>query len=178
MTITSLFDLRRQLAVYLGEKMPDCDILPTLPTIRQPLPADGTTLVLTVQKLRRAEGLLPACGALLLEVTLQVTACHRDDSDACEAALEQLAALDLSGLEALDAAALTDITAKLAQIDPAALQAALAKLQQVDIERLNGALAQMENVLADLDGLDTEALNTAIRNLNKTLGPLLALFDR
>lgn len=93
MTITSLFDLRRQLAVYLGEKMPDCDILPTLPTIRQPLPADGTTLVLTVQKLRRAEGLLPACGALLLEVTLQVTACHRDDSDACEAALEQLAAL-------------------------------------------------------------------------------------
>ena len=62
--------------------------------------------------------------------------------------------------------------------DSLVLLAALAKLQQVDIERLNGALAQMENVLADLDGLDTEALNTAIRNLNKTLGPLLALFDR
>ena len=105
-------------------------------------------------------------------------ALNETDPKAMAALLEQLAALDLSGLEALDAAALTDITAKLAQIDPAALQAALAKLQQVDIERLNGALAQMENVLADLDGLDTEALNTAIRILNKTLGPLLALFDR
>ena len=100
------------------------------------------------------------------------------DPKAMAALLEKLAALDLSGLEALDAAALDAAAEKLAKIDPEALQGALKKLQQVDIDRLNGALTQMEKALADLDGLDIDAVNTAIRNLNKTLGPLLTLFDR
>lgn len=93
---------------------------------------------------------------------------------------KQLAASleSLSGMEGLDAEALQNITQKLQQLDPAMLETSLEKLQQIDTDRLNGALAQLENVLTDLDGLDAEAINTAITNLNKTLGPLLALFER
>lgn len=128
----------------------------------------GTLLLPALHRYDTALDSLQAVGAAFEET----------DPGAMAALLEKLAALDLSGLEELDAEALADITDRLSQLDPAALQAALEKLQQVNVDRLNGALAQMENVLADLDGLDAEALNTAISNLNKTLGPLLALFDR
>ncbi len=99
------------------------------------------------------------------------------DPQALSAALEGLAGMDLSALEGLDAAALTEIARTLQQLDPETLTKSLEKLQQIDVDRLNGALAQMEKVLADLDGLDADTINTAIANMNKALAPLMKLFD-
>lgn len=92
MTVTSLYALRQHLAAWLAERLPDCEILPGLPDLRRPLPADRCTLVLTVQKLRRCES-IGAAGILPLEITLGVTVCHRDSSRACETLTEELALL-------------------------------------------------------------------------------------
>ena len=46
MQVTSLFDLRQQLAIYLLPLLGECEILYSMPTVRRPLAAGVTTLVL------------------------------------------------------------------------------------------------------------------------------------
>ncbi len=138
----------------------------------------GAVLVLLAALLFAA--LMPAVrryNALLDTLEPVGSALAQMDVQALCAALEGFAGVELSGLEGLDAAALTEITQTLQQLDPETLAKSLEKLQQIDVDRLNGALAQMEKVLADLDGLDADAINTAIANMNKALAPLMKLFD-
>ena len=97
MTVTSLIDLRQQLAAYLAPRLPACEILYSMPTVRRPL-ADGmATLVLSDRQVKRSEKTLPGSTPLLLEVTLLLTALHRDSGEECEALTERLAALTMRG---------------------------------------------------------------------------------
>ena len=85
MKVTSLYALRQALQTYLTEKLPDVQSLAEMPTVRHPLGAESTVLVIGVQNLRRAEGFLsPSESGLLLEVGLTLTVCHRDSSEECE----------------------------------------------------------------------------------------------
>ena len=53
MQVTSLFDLRQQLAVYLLPLLGECEILYSMPTVRRPLAAGVTTLVLNDHSVKR-----------------------------------------------------------------------------------------------------------------------------
>ena len=85
MQVTSLFDLRQQLAVYLLPLLGECEILYSMPTVRRPLAAGVTTLVLNDHSVKRSEDTLPGSTPLLLEVGLRLTALHRDSMEAVEA---------------------------------------------------------------------------------------------
>ena len=91
MQVTSLFDLRQQLAVYLLPLLGECEILYSMPTVRRPLAAGVTTLV------KRSEDTLPGSTPLLLEVGLRLTALHRDSMEAVEALTDAITALTLRG---------------------------------------------------------------------------------
>ena len=80
MQVTSLFDLRQQLAVYLLPLLGECEILYSMPTVRRPLAAGVTTLVLNDHSVKRSEDTLPGSTPLLLEVGLRLTALHRDSN--------------------------------------------------------------------------------------------------
>ena len=69
MQVTSLFDLRQQLAVYLLPLLGECEILYSMPTVRRPL----------------------------LEVGLRLTALHRDSMEAVETLTDAVTALTLRG---------------------------------------------------------------------------------
>lgn len=84
MQVTSLFDLRQQLAVYLLPLLGECEILYSMPTVRRPLAAGVTTLVLNDHSVKRSEDTLPGSTPLLLEVGLRLTALHRDSMEAVE----------------------------------------------------------------------------------------------
>ena len=84
MRVTSLFDLRQQLAVYLLPLLGGCEILYSMPTVRRPLAAGVTTLVLNDHSVKRSEDTLPGSRPLLLEVGLRLTALHRDSMEAVE----------------------------------------------------------------------------------------------
>ena len=74
MQVTSLFDLRQQLAVYLLPLLGECEILYSMPTVRRPLAAGVTTLVLNDHSVKRSEDTLPGSTPLLLAVGLGVPA--------------------------------------------------------------------------------------------------------
>lgn len=97
MKVTSLIDLRQQLAAYLAPLLPDCEILYSMPTVRHPLEAGVVTLVISDHRVKRCEEALPGGSALLLEVGLRLTALHRDSMEAAAEAAERLTALTLRG---------------------------------------------------------------------------------
>ena len=97
MQVTSLFDLRQQLAVYLLPLLGECEILYSMPTVRRPLAAGVTTLVLNDHSVKRSEDTLPGSTPLLLEVGLRLTALHRDSMEAVEALTDAITALTLRG---------------------------------------------------------------------------------
>ena len=55
MQVTSLMDLRQQLAGYLSPLLPEGEILYSMPSVRRPLAAAMTTLVLSDQRVKRRE---------------------------------------------------------------------------------------------------------------------------
>lgn len=68
MTVTSLIDLRQQLAAYLAPRLPACEILYSMPTVRRPL-ADGmATLVLSDRQVKRSEKTLPGSTSHILQL--------------------------------------------------------------------------------------------------------------
>ena len=73
MQVTRLFDLRQQLAVYLLPLLGECEILYSMPTVRRPLAAGVTTLVLNDHSVKRSEDTLPGSTPLLLEVVETLT---------------------------------------------------------------------------------------------------------
>lgn len=97
MQVTSLFDLRQQLAVYLLPLLGECEILYSMPTVRRPLAAGVTTLVLNDHSVKRSEDTLPGNTPLLLEVGLRLTALHRDSMEAVETLTDAITALTLRG---------------------------------------------------------------------------------
>ena len=92
MTVSSLFDLRGQLAAYLAPHLPGCEILYSMPTVRRPLTPGVTTLVMSAHSVKRSETALPGSAPLLLEVGLRLTVLHRESMEAAEL-LRQAAAL-------------------------------------------------------------------------------------
>ena len=80
MTVSSLFDLRGQLAAYLAPHLPGCEILYSMPTVRRPLIPGVTTLVMSDHSVKRSE-----------------TALHRESMEAAELLSEQLLALTARG---------------------------------------------------------------------------------
>ena len=97
MQVTSLFDLRQQLAVYLLPLLGECEILYSMPTVRRPLAAGVTTLVLNDHSVKRSEDTLPGSTPLPLEVGLRLTALHRDSMEAVETLTDAITALTLRG---------------------------------------------------------------------------------
>ena len=91
------FDLRQQLAVYLLPLLGECEILYSMPTVRRPLAAGVTTLVLNDHSVKRSEDTLPGSTPLLLEVGLRLTALHRDSMEAVETLTDAITALTLRG---------------------------------------------------------------------------------
>ena len=74
MQVTSLFDLRQQLAVYLLPLLGECEILYSMPTVRRPLAAGVTTLVLNDHSVKRSEDTLPDSMEAVETLTDAVTA--------------------------------------------------------------------------------------------------------
>ena len=72
MQVTSLMDLRQQLAAYLAPLLPESEILYSMPSVRRPLAAEMTTLVLSDHRVKRSEATLGG-SPLLLEVGLRLT---------------------------------------------------------------------------------------------------------
>lgn len=68
MQVTSLFDLRQQLAVYLLPLLGECEILYSMPTVRRPLAAGVTTLVLNDHSVKRSEDTLPGTVTHILQL--------------------------------------------------------------------------------------------------------------
>ena len=97
MTVSSLFDLRGQLAAYLAPHLPGCEILYSMPTVRRPLTPGVTTLVMSDHSVKRSETALPGSAPLLLEVGLRLTVLHRESMEAAELLSEQLSALTARG---------------------------------------------------------------------------------
>ena len=97
MTVSSLFDLRGQLAAYLAPHLPGCEILYSMPTVRRPLTPGVTTLVMSDHSVKRSETALPGSVPLLLEVGLRLTVLHRDSMEAVETLSDRLTALTLRG---------------------------------------------------------------------------------
>lgn len=96
MQVTSLMDLRQQLAAYLAPLLPEGEILYSMPSVRRPLAAEMTTLVLSDHRVKRSDRTLGG-SPLLLEVGLRLTALHRDSMEAVEALSDRLTALTLRG---------------------------------------------------------------------------------
>ena len=97
MTVSSLFDLRGQLAAYLAPHLPGCEILYSMPTVRRPLTPGVTTLVMSDHSVKRSETALPGSTPLLLEVGLRLTVLHRESMEAAELLSGQLSALTARG---------------------------------------------------------------------------------
>ena len=97
MTVSSLFDLRGQLAAYLAPHLPGCEILYSMPTVRRPLAPGVTTLVISDHSVKRSETALPGSAPLLLEVGLRLTVLHRESMEAAELLSGQLSALTARG---------------------------------------------------------------------------------
>ncbi len=83
----------------------------------------------------------------------------------------------LTELDGVDLSALEDAAQNLQQLDLSALEESFDFLQKVDLEKLSGQVDQLQDVLKSLEGLDAQALNTAVKNLNRALEPILGLFD-
>ena len=96
MQVTSLIDLRQQLAAYLAPLLPESEILYSMPSVRRPLDAEMTTLVLSDHRVKRSEATLGG-SPLLLEVGLRLTVLHRDSMEAVETLSDRLTALTLRG---------------------------------------------------------------------------------
>ena len=96
MQVTSLMDLRQQLAAYLAPLLPEGEILYSMPSVRRPLAAEMTTLVLSDHRVKRSDRTLGG-SPLLLEVGLRLTALHRDSMEAVETLSDRLTALTLRG---------------------------------------------------------------------------------
>lgn len=96
MQVTSLIDLRQQLAGYLSPLLPEGEILYSMPSVRRPLAAEMTTLVLSDHRVKRSEATLGG-SPLLLEVGLRLTVLHRDSMEAVETLSDRLTALTLRG---------------------------------------------------------------------------------
>ena len=96
MQVTSLMDLRQQLAAYLAPLLPEGEILYSMPSVRRPLAAEMTTLVLSDHRVKRSDRTLGG-SPLLLEVGLRLTALHRDSMEAVETLRDRLTALTLRG---------------------------------------------------------------------------------
>lgn len=104
MQVTSLMDLRQQLAAYLAPLLPESEILYSMPSVRRPLAAEMTTLVLSDHRVKRSEATLG--GSPLLEVGLRLTVLHRDSMEAVETLSDRLTALTLRGDFPCEASAL------------------------------------------------------------------------
>ena len=96
MQVTSLMDLRQQLAAYLAPLLPESEILYSMPSVRRPLAAEMTTLVLSDHRVKRSEATLGG-SLLLLEVGLRLTVLLRDSMEAVETLSDRLTALTLRG---------------------------------------------------------------------------------
>lgn len=96
MQVTSLMDLRQQLAAYLAPLLPESEILYSMPSVRRPLAAEMTTLVLSDHRVKRSEVTLGG-SPLLLEVGLRLTVLHRDSMEAVETLTDAITALTLRG---------------------------------------------------------------------------------
>lgn len=105
MQVTSLMDLRQQLAGYLSPLLPEGEILYNMPSVRRPLAAEMTTLVLSDHRVKRSEATLGG-SPLLLEVGLRLTVLHRDSMEAVETLSDRLTALTLRGDFPCEASAL------------------------------------------------------------------------
>lgn len=68
-----------------------------MPTVRRPLAAGVTTLVLNDHSVKRSEDTLPGSRPLLLEVGLRLTALHRDSMEAVETLTDAITTLTLRG---------------------------------------------------------------------------------
>ncbi len=99
------------------------------------------------------------------------------DLGAVGRALSSLEDVDLSVLEDIDLSALEQAAQNLQQVDFSTLEESFDFLQQVDLQKLSDQVEQVQSVLQSLEGLDAQALNTAVNNLNRALETILGLFD-
>lgn len=90
--------------------------------------------------------------------------------------LQQLQQLGAQLTQNLDAETLQQLGEALQTLDSDSLTEALAVLGEVDMQRFGEGVQQLETLLNGLGGLDAEAINTAVQNLNKALEPILRMF--
>lgn len=90
--------------------------------------------------------------------------------------LQQLQQMGAQLTQSLDAEAMEKLAAALQTLDSDSLADALALLEGVDVQRFGEGLQQLETLMQGLGGLDAEAINTAVQNLNRALEPILRLF--